>query len=82
MANGGFAAFLGHFDLIGQSRTADGSQIESDDSMRMYAQKSCHTLSRVELAGMALPVVKAQSVQPEALLFGDGGGGGGVDAAA
>ena len=73
---------LRHFDLIGERRAADRSQIELYQPMRFSLQKSGDTGGRVELSHMALAIIKAQRMQLEALLLGDRRRGGGIDAAA
>jgi len=63
-------------DIVGQRRAADRSEIEADHSLCFYPQELGNFACALELALMALAIIKAQRVQFIAVLVCDRGRGG------
>ena len=75
-------AVLGHGDVGGERRAAEGAKVDVDDRVAGDTQVSRYPASGLELHGVPLAVSEAQRVELEAARLGDGGGGRRVHAAA
>ena len=77
----GLVAPLGHGDVRGQRRAADGAQIEIDDVVRRGAQRGGDARGGRELDGVALAVAEAERVTAASRCAGHGQRRGRIDAA-